>query len=180
MALRDPIPHVLLLLPLMLIPPGSLQAQAPPPPCEEVEGFHVLDFWVGGWDVYVGENLVGTNRIEKVLDGCAIQENWSSRDGGSGKSLFYYTALTDTWRQVWVTARATRTAGVKEKTMVSRSATEVVFEGMVPVPGGEPVLDRTTLTLLPDGSVRQVIEAELPDEGWTTMFDAIYRPAAEP
>jgi hypothetical protein len=163
----------------MLTPPGDLRAQEAPP-CEEVEGFHALDFWVGSWNVFVGDRQVGTNRIEKILNGCAIIENWMAVDGGVGKSLFFYQPLTDTWKQVWVTGRATRTAGVKEKTMVTRTETEVRFEGLVPVPGGDPVLDRTTLTRLADGTVRQVIEAEIPGEGWRTMFDAIYRPTEDP
>jgi hypothetical protein len=162
------------LLPLLLIPPSGLRAQQPPA-CEDVAGFHALDFWVSSWDVYVGDRQVGTNHIEKILNGCAIMEHWSAMDGGTGKSLFFYQPLTDTWKQVWVTGHATRTAGVKEKTMVARAETEVRFEGHVPVPGGEPVLDRTTLTLQPDGTVRQLIEVDLPGEGWRTMFEAIYR-----
>lgn len=179
MTRRSSILFVLVSLPLLLTPPGDLRAQAPPP-CEDIEGFHALDFWVGSWEVYVGDRRVGSNRIEKILNGCAIQESWSSADGGVGRSLFYYQHLTDTWKQVWVTGRATLTAGVKEKTMVARSAAEVRFEGLVPVPGGDPVLDRTTLTRLPDGTVRQVIEVDLPDEGWRTMFDAVYRPVEDP
>ena len=168
-----------LVLPLLPIPPSDLRAQESPP-CEDVEGFHALDFWVGSWKVFVGERQVGSNRIEKILNGCAIIENWMAVDGGEGKSLFFYQPATDTWKQVWVTGRATRTAGVKEKTMVLRTETEVRFEGLVPVSGAAPVLDRTTLTRLADGTVRQVIEANLPDEGWRTMFDALYRPAEDP
>jgi hypothetical protein len=53
--------------------------------------YHQLDFWVGTWDVTSasGEKL-GTNRIERILKGCAVQENWSESDGAEGKSLFYY------------------------------------------------------------------------------------------
>ena len=44
----------------------------------------------------------------------------------------------------------------------------------MPVPGEAPVLDRTTLTCLPDGTVRQVIEVGLPEGKWRTTFDAVY------
>lgn len=155
----------------------SLHAQAPPA-CEEVEGFHRLDFWVGEWDVYVGDRRVGTDRIEKILDGCAIVEHWTGAEGSEGKSLFYYSAPKDEWKQVWVTSNATRVAGLKEKTLIERfEAGGVRFQGRVPLPDGTEAIDRTTLTPLPDGTVRQVIEASMDGESWRTNFDAIYRPA---
>lgn len=157
---------------------GPAAAQDPPPPCEEVEGFHTLDFWVGEWDVYLGDTRVGSNRIEKILDGCAIMEHWKDRRGSEGKSLFYYQPLTDTWKQVWVTQNATRVANLKEKTLVERfDDGGVRFQGRVPLPDGTEAIDRTTLTPLPDGTVRQVIQASMDGEEWRTNFDAIYRPA---
>lgn len=155
-------------------------AQDAPPPCEEVEGFHALDFWVGEWDVYVGEQRVGANRIEKILDGCAILEHWKDRRGFEGKSLFFYQPMTDTWKQVWVTENATRVANVKEKTLVERFEDGGVrFQGRVPLPDGTEAIDRTTLTPLEDGTVRQVIQASMDGEEWRTNFDAIYRPAED-
>ena len=44
-----------------------------------------LDFWVGEWDVQVGGRMAGTNRIEKILDGCAVMEFWTGADGGEGR-----------------------------------------------------------------------------------------------
>ena len=58
---------------------------------------------MGEWGVVAGDERVGTNRIEKILDGCAILEHWRDNGGSEGKSLFYYNHATDTWRQVWVT-----------------------------------------------------------------------------
>ncbi|MDX1662107.1 MAG: hypothetical protein R3326_09990 [Gemmatimonadota bacterium] len=171
------------LLPLViafaLAPAGARSALAQEvPACDEVEGFHRLDFWVGEWDVHAGDRQVGTNRIEKILDGCAIMEHWTSAGGSEGKSLFYYDVWTDEWKQVWVTARATRVAGLKEKTLIERfDDGGVRFQGRISLPDGEEAIDRTTLTPLPDGTVRQVIEASMDGESWRTNFDAIYRPA---
>lgn len=146
--------------------------------CESEAGFRELDFWLGDWDVYIGEQEVGTNRIEKILDGCAVLENWEDARGGEGKSLFYYHPVTEEWKQVWVTENATLPGGIKEKVLVERlSDGGVRFQGVIPVAGGSSYLDRTTLKPESDGSVRQVIERSI-DGGktWTVGFDAIYRP----
>jgi hypothetical protein len=136
----------------------------------------VLDFWVGSWKVYEAGKEVGTNRIEKVLDGCAVVENWKDAEGGEGRSLFYVQPTTGRWTQVWVTDRATAPGGLKEKVLVTRLPSGGTrFQGEIVRPGGRVVLDRTTLTPEPDGRVRQVIEISR-DGGdtWQATFDAIY------
>jgi hypothetical protein len=60
-----------------------------PHSCVHDELYGMLDFWLGDWDVYVGDNLVGRNTIEKTMQGCAVLEHWQSTDGGRGTSLFY-------------------------------------------------------------------------------------------
>lgn len=145
-------------------------------PCEGEPGFLRLDFWVGAWDVYVQERKVGTNRIEKILHGCAILEHWASTGGGEGKSLFYYNHVTGKWKQVWVTQTATRPGGLKEKELVEEFEDGGVrFQGEIPLQDGGTMLDRTTLTPLGNGRVRQVIETSR-DGGktWRAGFDAIY------
>ncbi len=149
---------------------------ASPGPCADREGFQRLDFWVGEWVVLVGDRRVGENRIEKILDGCAIMEHWTDAGGGQGKSLFFYNPTTDRWKQVWVTQDATRPGGLKEKELVETLENGAVrFQGEIHLPGGGMYLDRTTLTPNPDGTVRQVIEVSR-DGGtsWEVTFDARY------
>ena len=143
-------------------------------PCEHQPGFRRLDFWVGSWDVLVGDQKVGTNTIEKILKGCALVENWRDAYGGEGKSLFFYNAVTGQWKQVWVTDEGP----LKEKVKVEEYPDGGVrFQGELPQPGGRSVLDRTTLTPLPGGRVRQVIEqSEDGGRTWRTGFDAVYVP----
>jgi len=143
--------------------------------CEGQAGFDRLDFWVGEWEVFVGDRRVGSNRIEKILQGCAIMEHWTDIQGGQGKSLSVYTPATDTWKQVWVSETATTPGGVKEKTLVERMPDGGVrFRGTIPLADGRSYLDRTTLTPLDDGSVRQHIEISRDGETWETTFDARY------
>ncbi len=162
--------------------PGLLLAQRQAPACEDVDGFHDLDFWVGEWDVMVEDRKVGTNRIEKIQNGCAILEHWTSAFGGTGMSLFYYQVATETWKQVWVTGQATGQGGVKEKQLIERLEDGGVrFQGEIPISASRSYLDRTTLTPLEDGSVRQLIEISR-DGGatWEATFDASYVQREDP
>ena len=148
----------------------------PPPACDDDPTYQALDFWVGEWNVYVGDRVVGENRIEKILDGCAITERWSARDGGDGHSLFFVD-YDGHWVQVWISQWARTPGGVKEKLMVNDPPDGAVrFQGVVRHPDAGEWLDRTTLTPLEDGSVRQLIEiSEDNGASWHPTFDAIYR-----
>lgn len=144
-------------------------------PCEG-EAFHRLDFWVGEWTVTVAGQPAGTNRIVKILGGCAIEEYWVSAGGQPGQSLFYFVPAADQWRQVWVTGDPSRPGGVKEKREVARGDT-VIFQGEVALADGRRYLDRTLLVRLPAGRVRQLIQIST-DGGrsWRNTFDGLYEP----
>lgn len=151
-------------------------------PCAQDSVFQQLDFWVGTWTVQAAETqqVVGTNRIEKVLRGCAIVEHWTSARERKGLSLFYYDVAAQTWKQVWVTDRATAPGGLKEKRLTGILPDGGVrFQGEIALPDGRTYLDRTTLTPQPDGRVRQVIERST-DGGttWQVGFDAHYIPTS--
>lgn len=155
--------------------PGAARAQEDS--CLDEPAMRLLDFWIGVWTVSVGDQQVGSNRIERILDGCAILEHWRSAQGGEGKSLFYYQIATESWKQVWVTGSALRPGGLKEKALIETfDDGGVRFQGEIPLPGGGSYLDRTTLIPRSDGSVRQLIEISRDDgESWQVTFDALYR-----
>ena len=142
--------------------------------CDRPE-YHRLDFWIGEWNV-VGASgeAVGANRIESILKGCAIQENWTEPSGEEGKSLFYYSSRESRWKQVWVTDSATALGGMKEKRALPVAGGGMRFQGEL-VDRDRIILDRTTLTPLADGRVRQIIETST-DGGttWKVQFDALY------
>jgi hypothetical protein len=157
---------------------GSSRAQAPRG-CAGDSTYAALDFWIGSWHVYIGDTLVGTNRISKVLQGCAVVEEWQDAHGARGRSLFYVDPTLRQWKQVWVTETATRAGGVKEKHLIaSLPEGGVRFQGEVRQADGRILLDRTSLVPGPGGEVRQLIEAS-GDGGstWRTTFDARYRRA---
>jgi hypothetical protein len=179
MRLRTPFSNSSLTLVLCLVALTASAQTAPsstPIPCDKNPAYHKLDFWVGQWDVFdikSGEKD-GTNRIEKILKGCALVENWTeASDGSEGKSLFYFQPAKGLWKQVWVTDMGP----LKEKTLMDSYAGEGVrFQGEIPHRDGTSHLDRTTLVPLGGDRVRQTIEISR-DSGktWETVYDAEYR-----
>src|ERR1051326_941533 len=151
-------------------------AQNPAPvPCDKNPVYQKLDFWLGDWDVYDLKSGAkdGTNRIEKILKGCAIIENWSDSTASEGKSLFYVVRATGQWRQVWVED----SGGMKEKALLdSYTGDGLRFQGEILHRDGTSHLDRTTLQPTVGSRVRQTIEISR-DHGktWEVVYDAEYR-----
>ena len=99
---------MMLLLSLGLLTVTTASPPAPPAPCRTAEA-RQLDFWVGEWDVSWPASPsspagTGTNRIEKILDGCVISENFEAHGPGAlvGKSYSIYDERSKQWRQTWV------------------------------------------------------------------------------
>ena len=44
----------------------------------------------------------GTNRIEPILNGCALRESWTGAGGVSGTSYNAYDRRRRRWHQTWV------------------------------------------------------------------------------
>lgn len=148
-----------------------LVAQAPPG-CTAPE-YRQFDFWVGDWNVTTPEGkLAGTNRIERALDGCVLQEHWVGSQGGSGTSLNMWNAADRHWHQVWVD-----TSGGILELKGALEGTHMVLSGEHPTAGGSGglTIERITWTPQAGGSVRQLWESSK-DAGatWTTQFDGMY------
>src|SRR5271154_5087561 len=87
---------LLLQAPAALAQSKRKPAQPPPPPvvsgpkgavCASA-AHHQFDFWLGEWDVATPLGTpAGTNRVERLLEGCALQEHWEATDGSKGTSL---------------------------------------------------------------------------------------------
>ncbi len=146
-------------------------AFSPPGSCDQAE-YHGLDFWLGDWKVVNPQGgAEGTNHIEAILGGCAVREQWTEAVSGKGESLFYYDRSLRRWKQVWVTTEG----AWKEKTQVEGPPGTVRFQGTLPRPRGSVVLDRTTLTPISDGGVRQVIELSTDGGNTWQTWVGIYR-----
>ena len=162
----------------MLIGPTVAPAQEanlPQPanrPCDSPE-CRQFDFWVGDWEVDTPDGKrAGTNRVEKILDGCVLLENWSGARGGAGKSFNLYSATEKRWRQIWVDNRGMLlelAGGIEDGKMVLQDAR----------PG--TVRNRITWEKLADGRVRQHWTTSQ-DDGvtWTDAFVGFYKLKAKP
>lgn len=70
-----------------------------------------FDFWLGDWDLKISTRTdpkkqdwthsTGRNRIEKILDGKVVQENFVG-PGLTGKSWSVFDPKARRWRQTWV------------------------------------------------------------------------------
>jgi len=133
-----------------------------------------FDFWVGHWRVTEHGKLAGDNRIEPILDGCALLENWTGAKGGAGKSLNFFDREDGLWHQTWVdrSGGALFLAGKFENGAMR-------LEGERAATSKQPATrHRITWTPLPGGKVRQLWESTPAGKNlWSTQFDGLYEAA---
>jgi hypothetical protein len=145
-------------------------------PCAAPEHLQ-FDFWVGSWRVTDAEGVFqGTNRIEKILGGCALQENWTGAKGVTGRSFNIYASGRGVWHQTWVDSNGLLLlldGGVENGRMVLR--------GQTPARAGkESIEHEISWEERPDGSVRQVWRISR-DGGstWNDAFVGLYHRQTE-
>ena len=141
-------------------------------PCESYEQFKHLDFWVGDWAVYgAAGRLIGVNKVEKLLNGCLIIENWTGANGFVAKSMNFYDNSLRKWRQVWVDASGSA-VWVSGELQADKS---MRLSGSGRNAQGE-FQRRMTLSKLENGAVRQYWEQSR-DHGatWSNVFDGTYK-----
>jgi len=148
--------------------PGFAQAA-----CADLS-YRQFDFWLGDWNVATADGkLVGRDHIEKAYGGCALQEHWTSVDGGTGGSFSIYDFSRKLWHQTWVDSTGTLVVlegGLKGNAMV--------MTGEMIGSSGKRELDR--MSWMPPqagtaGKIRQLWETSA-DNGktWKIIFDVYY------
>jgi hypothetical protein len=158
-------------------------AQSPPPAgCASPES-RQLDFWVGEWDLTwpgpAGKpGGTGTNRVEKTLGGCVIEEHFTADgpDALIGHSVSVYSAREKVWKQTWVDnhgAYLDFTGGFKEGGMIlSRHATG---------PDGKPRLGRMVYFNIKPDSFDWRFETSTDDgKTWTVGWPIHYQRKGAP
>lgn len=135
------------------------------------EKSHEFDFWIGTWEVSSGNQVSGTNRIQPILGGCILQENWTGINGTEGTSFNFYNSAKNRWEQFWVWKN-----GIPMHLTGNLTDGKMVLSGDVENRKGTIERHRITWTPNPDGTVRQFWEkTPLSEENWTVLFDAIYK-----
>ena len=158
---------VALLAPIAAFAENDSPAQKPAAGCPSAEA-HQFDFWIGDWDVTLPDGKVaGHNRIEAILDGCALAEHWQGAKGLRGASYNAYDAPAKMWRQFWVDAQG-NVLGLEGRFADGKMILQSTSRGKH--------IDRISWTPNADGSVRQLWETS-EDGGttWVSAFDGMYR-----
>ena len=152
--------------------PTTSAEESPKPGCSDIPS-RQFDFWIGHWRVTEHGKLAGDNRVERILDGCALLENWTGAQGGAGKSLNFFDRDDGLWHQTWIdrSGGALFLSGKFENGAMR-------MEGERAASGKEPAIrHRITWTPLPGGKVRQLWESTPAGKNlWSTQFDGLYEP----
>ena len=157
--------------------PGAVVMAKPPAhaagPCS-TSVYRQFDFFAGDWDTYdVGDpaKVVARNKVDIILDGCVIREDYRQDDGMHGMSFSLYDAARGVWHQSWVTSRGELLlldGGVQGDRMV--------FTGAQKTKDGKPSLLRG-VWYRQDGGVRETATRSSDGgKSWQPVFDIVFRP----
>jgi ketosteroid isomerase-like protein len=134
--------------------------------------YREFDFWAGDWDVLdVGDSSqVAHAKVDLILDGCVLREDYQGADGHKGQSFTTYDVAGNVWHQTWVTNRG------------ELLEIEGKLDAGVMILTGE---DHTKHTLVRgwwkpvNGEVRETAATSADDgKTWKPWFDLVFRPAA--
>jgi hypothetical protein len=70
--------------------------------------YRQFDFWIGDWDAFNADSpnkLEARLRVDSILDGCVLREDYQDVHGHKGQSFSIYDARDKRWHQTWVTNR---------------------------------------------------------------------------
>jgi hypothetical protein len=140
--------------------------------CSTAE-YRQFDFWLGDWDAFdVGGNApVARVKVDSLLEGCVLRENYEGADGHKGQSLSIYDSSRKVWHQSWVTNRG------------ELLTIEGKFEtGQMILSGADRTADgkerRVRGIWKPEGGEVRESAVTSTDGGktWTPWFDLVFRP----
>jgi hypothetical protein len=155
-------------------PTTSVKKRALPAQCSASE-YHRLDFWIGDWDVFdVDKPEVKSAhvRVDSILDGCVLHEQYEDPTGAKGESFSVYDATRRVWHQTWVTNHG-RLLTIEG----NFDGGQMVMEGADRTTDGKERRVRGIWKAVP-GGVRETAVTSL-DGGktWQPWVDLMFRPA---
>ncbi len=142
-----------------------------PTTCKD-PAYHQFDFWAGNWDVFdVGSpTKVAHARIDSILEGCVLREDYRDTGGHEGQSFTIYDASRKLWHQTWVTSD-----GVLLEIEGRFEHNEMVLSGKNQK--GELVRGAWKPV---NGEVREFAQKSADDgKTWNPWFDIMFRRARE-
>ena len=136
--------------------------------------YRQFDFWIGNWDAFdfeTGERDAHV-RVTRILDGCALHEQYAGSDGHLGESFTIYDASRKVWHQTWVTNRGellTIEGTYQDGTMV--------LAGASLDPEGQEKRVRGTWKQVKGGVREMAVTSSDGGKTWKPWFDLLFRPA---
>jgi hypothetical protein len=167
--------RILLVLLAVLVPLSASaqkkKAAAPKgPPCSSAP-YRQFDFWLGDWEVQTPKGTeAGENKVEKILDGCALRESWTSVDGSHGSSLTSYDGGAGRWTQTFVDD-----LGMVLVLDGEFRDGKMTLSGHRAASRGSTMLNRIVWQKIEGDKIRQRWEQSSDDgKNWTLLFEGIY------
>ncbi len=136
------------------------------------EKYHQFDFWLGNWDVYKfgTDSIAGKSRIESIIDGIGILENYITKGKYEGKSLNKYNPTKERWEQYWIDNSGLTlflTGGIKNGKMILDDALSA---------NPKEGINQIVWEFLKTGSVRQTWNfSQDGGKTWKVLFDGEYK-----
>ncbi|MFZ0455398.1 MAG: tetratricopeptide repeat protein [Ignavibacteriaceae bacterium] len=132
-----------------------------------------FNFWVGEWNVYNPQmQKVGDSKIEKILKGAVILENWTGINGYTGKSFNNFNMDKKKWVQYWVDQNSN---SIYFEGNFDSAKKAIVYYSYDHAEDNSPYIRRLTFYNLGADKVRQFSQRSV-DKGktWTTEYDFTY------
>ncbi len=135
--------------------------------------YHQFDFWIGDWDAYDSDNptaKVAHTRVDRILDGCVLREDYQGADGHQGQSFSIYDQSRNVWHQSWVTNRG-EVLVIEGKFQNG----EMVLSGVDHAKGGHALV-RGSWKSVNDGVRETAVTSNDGGKTWKPWFDLVFRP----
>jgi hypothetical protein len=136
--------------------------------------YHQFDFWIGDWDAFDLDNSstpVARNRVNRILDGCVLLEDYQGTNGLHGQSFSIYDASRKLWHQSWVTDRG--------KLLVIEGGLHdgaMILNGSDRDANGQRRLVRGTWKRVSGGVRETAVTSQDGGHSWTPWFDIVFKP----
>lgn len=147
-------------------------AQTAKPFCSTLE-FRQFDFWLGDWDAFdvATSEIVAHARIDPILDGCVLREDYEAANGLKGQSFSLFDPSRNVWHQSWVTNRGQLL--VIEGRL---EGGEMILSGADRTTNGQERLVRGTWKPVGGGVRETAVVSTDSGHSWQPWFDLIFRP----
>jgi ketosteroid isomerase-like protein len=137
--------------------------------------YRSFDFWMGDWKAFDADNpatAVAHTRVDRILDGCVLLEEYKGTDGSHGESFTIYDASRQVWHQSWVTNH-----GVVLVIEGKFQSGEMILSGVSHPSDGKEKLVRGVWKPVTGGVRETAVTSTDGGKTWNPWFDLMFRPA---